>query len=96
MYDICFLRNPPVLLNFLGATEATFNKSKRRFSNMFPLILLSMMSGTIPISILGTRFAMAQNPFWKPSQYVPILGMILGNAISAIGISVNSVTKEFA
>lgn len=35
----------------------------------FPFILLSMMCGTIPISILGERFAMQQRPFWKPDQY---------------------------
>lgn len=27
------------------------------------------MSGTVPVSILGTNFAMAQHPFWKPDQY---------------------------
>lgn len=58
-----------VLLNVLAATEATYNKAKRRFSNMFPLILAAMMSGTVPVSILGTNFAMAQHPFWKPDQY---------------------------
>ncbi|WVR04324.1 hypothetical protein IAU60_001324 [Kwoniella sp. DSM 27419] len=84
-----------VLLNVLGAFEATYNKSKRRFSNMFPLILASMLSGTVPISILGTRFAMSQNPFWRPDQFVPIIGMILGNAISSIGIALNTVSKEF-
>ncbi|WVW78877.1 hypothetical protein I302_100840 [Kwoniella bestiolae CBS 10118] len=84
------------LLNVLGAFEATYNKSKRRFSNMFPLILASMLSGTVPISVLGTRFAMSQNPFWRPDQYVPIIGMILGNAISAIGIALNTVHKEFS
>lgn len=28
-----------------------------------------MMSGTVPVSILGTNFAMAQHPFWKPDQF---------------------------
>ncbi|WWD21960.1 hypothetical protein CI109_106448 [Kwoniella shandongensis] len=85
-----------VLLNVLGATEATYNKSKKRFNNMFPFVLAAMLSGTVPISILGTRYAMSQNPFWRPDQYVPIIGMILGNAISAIGVGVNTVHKEFS
>ncbi|WVQ83831.1 hypothetical protein IAT38_005975 [Cryptococcus sp. DSM 104549] len=85
-----------VLLNFTAALEATFNKTKKRFNNMFPFILASMMSGTIPISILGTRFAMSQNPFWQPDQYIPIIGMILGNAISATGVAINTVHKEFS
>nr|XP_018265880.1 uncharacterized protein I303_02256 [Kwoniella dejecticola CBS 10117]OBR88038.1 hypothetical protein I303_02256 [Kwoniella dejecticola CBS 10117] len=39
---------------------------------------------------------MSQSPFWQPDQYIPILGMILGNAISSIGIALNSVHKEFS
>lgn len=106
-----------VLLNILGATEATFNKSKKRFANMFPMVLLAMLSATFPVSILGSQYAMAERPFWKPNQFVPIVGMILGkceqpvvisrteadlimlpsagNAISAIGIGINFVHKEF-
>lgn len=73
-----------LLLNVLGAIEATFNKAKRRFSNMvstlavhqakkltgqFPCILVSLLCGSIPIGILGQQFAMEQRPFWKPEQY---------------------------
>jgi hypothetical protein len=28
-----------------------------------------MICGTIPISVLGTNFAMSQRPFWQPDQY---------------------------
>jgi ABC-type iron transport system FetAB permease component len=70
-------------------------------------VLASLLFGTVPISILGTNFAMSQRPFWQPDQYsqssflfaltaVPIIGMILGNAISAVGVGVNTVSKEFA
>lgn len=69
------------LLNVLGATEATFNKSKKRFHNMFPMVLLAMLSATFPIGILGSQYAMAERPFWKPNQFVPIIGMILGKSM---------------
>ncbi|WVQ76724.1 hypothetical protein IAR50_006398 [Cryptococcus sp. DSM 104548] len=85
-----------VLLNVMAATEATYNKSKRRFTNMFPLILAAMLAGTIPVSVLGTQYAMAQHPFWQPDQYIPIIGMILGNAISSLGIALNTTHKEFS
>lgn len=97
-------------------------------NSQFPLVLTSLLAGTVPISILGTNFAMGVRPFWLPDQYsertsgppapslqlpasrppgpsprlpscsrvVPILGMILGNAISAIGVGVNTVSREFA
>jgi hypothetical protein len=60
------------LLNVLGAIEATFNKSKKRFHNMFPMVLLAMMSSTFPIGVLGSQYAMAERPFWKPNQFVPV------------------------
>ena len=28
-----------------------------------------MLSSTIPVSIIGIRFAMSVDPFWKPDQY---------------------------
>ena len=57
-----------MLLNLLGAFEAVYNKSKRRFTNMFPYILLAFVGATIPISIAGSA-AMQRHPLWKPDQY---------------------------
>lgn len=34
-----------------------------------PSVFLSMAGSTIPVSILGSRFAMNHEPFWKPDQY---------------------------
>ncbi|ODN75298.1 hypothetical protein L202_06480 [Cryptococcus amylolentus CBS 6039] len=64
--------------------------------SQFPLILAAMLCGTIPVSVLGTQYAMAQHPFWQPDQYIPIIGMILGNAISSLGIALNTTHKEFS
>lgn len=82
------------LLILLGTTETVFNKSKRRFSHMFPIVLLSMTSSAIPVSILGTRFAMGYDPFWAPAAYIPVLGMLCGNTISAIVVSTTSVLRD--
>ncbi|KAF8895980.1 hypothetical protein BD779DRAFT_1493285 [Infundibulicybe gibba] len=73
---------------------AVINKSKRRHQYMFPSVLIGMLGSTIPISIIGTRFAMSVDPFWTPIQYIPILGMLCGNTISGIVVSVSYVLKE--
>jgi len=83
-----------VLFNLLGTFEAVLNKSKRRFTYMFPSLLLSMAGSTIPVSIIGSRFAMSHEPFWKPDQYIPILGMLCGGTISGMVVAVTSVLKE--
>ncbi|KZV94708.1 hypothetical protein EXIGLDRAFT_736452 [Exidia glandulosa HHB12029] len=82
------------LLMLLGTTEVVLNKSKRRYTHMYPGTLVSLAVSTIPISVLGTRFAMSIDPFWKPSQYIPILGMLSGSAISGVVVAVTSVLRE--
>ncbi|KZT01548.1 UPF0014-domain-containing protein [Laetiporus sulphureus 93-53] len=82
------------LLNLMGTIETVINKSKKRYTQMFPSVLLGMLGSTIPVSIIGTRFAMSVDPFWKPEQYIPIVGMLCGATISGIVISVSYVLKE--
>ncbi|KAG1722025.1 uncharacterized protein EDB91DRAFT_1175291 [Suillus paluster] len=53
-----------------------------------------MLCSTIPVSIIGIRFAMAVDPFWKPEQYIPIVGMLCGGTISGIVVSVSYVLQE--
>ncbi|KAF9484805.1 ABC transporter-like protein [Pholiota conissans] len=82
------------VLNFLGTFETVVNKSPRRFQHMFPVVLIGMLGSTIPISILGSRFAMGIKPFWTPMQYIPIVGMLCGATISAIVVAVSYILKE--
>ncbi|EDR01754.1 uncharacterized protein LACBIDRAFT_310538 [Laccaria bicolor S238N-H82] len=82
------------ILNFLGTFETVVNKSKRRFKHMFPAVLFAMLGSTIPISILGTKFAMSVDPFWTPIQYIPIVGMLCGATISGVVVSVSYLLKE--
>jgi len=82
------------LLNVMGTFEAVVNKSKLRYHHMFSSVLFGMISSTIPVSIIGSRFAMSNQPFWSPVQYVPIVGMLCGSTISGIIVSVSYVLKE--
>jgi len=59
---ICFM------LNLLGTFEAVINRSSKRFRYMFPAVLVAMLGSTIPISIIGTKFAMSVTPFWEPTH----------------------------
>ncbi|PCH42131.1 UPF0014-domain-containing protein [Wolfiporia cocos MD-104 SS10] len=82
------------LLNFMGTIETVVNKSKKRYNHMFPSVLIGMLGSTIPVSIIGVRYAMVVEPFWQPEQYIPIVGMLCGGAISGIVVSVTYVLKE--
>ncbi|KAJ3518653.1 hypothetical protein NM688_g9407 [Phlebia brevispora] len=82
------------LLNLMGTIETVVNKSKKRFNHMFPSVLIGMLGSTIPVSIIGIRYAMAVEPFWKPEQYIPVVGMLCGATISGIVVAVSYVLKE--
>lgn len=82
------------LLNLMGTFETVVNKSKRRYHNMFVSVLLGMLGSTIPVSIIGTRFAMSVQPFWAPEKYIPIVGMLCGSTVSGIVVAVTYVLKE--
>ncbi|KAH9945127.1 UPF0014-domain-containing protein [Epithele typhae] len=82
------------LLNLMGTIETVVNKSKKRYDHMFPTVLIGMLGSTLPVSIIGIRFAMAVEPFWKPEQYIPVVGMLCGGTISAIVVSITYVLKE--
>ncbi|KAF8800276.1 hypothetical protein BYT27DRAFT_7227551 [Phlegmacium glaucopus] len=86
---ICFV------LNFLGTFETVINKSSRRFHYMFPAVLVAMLGSTIPVSIIGTKFAMSVNPFWTPIQFIPIVGMLCGASVSGIVVAVTYILREF-
>ena len=34
--------------------------------------MIAMLGSTIPISIIGTKFAMSVTPFWAPTQFSKI------------------------
>ena len=35
----------------------------------FPVVLVALLGSTIPISIIGNKFAMSFTPFWDPFQF---------------------------
>lgn len=77
----------------------------------FTAVLGAMLGSTIPIAIIGTRFAMSIEPFWTPIQFsacvfntqsfysqstaVPIVGMLCGATISGMIVALNYILKEF-
>ncbi|KAF8228333.1 UPF0014-domain-containing protein [Tricholoma matsutake] len=83
-----------LLLNLLGTFEVVMNKAKRRHRYMFPSVFIGLLGSTVPISIIGTKVAMSVNPFWTPIQYIPVVGMLSGSAVSGVIISVSYVLKE--
>ncbi|KZV62390.1 hypothetical protein PENSPDRAFT_758736 [Peniophora sp. CONT] len=84
------------VLNVLAALETTVNKCKRRYDGMFIVVLASMLLSTVPMSYVGVRFAMGVDPLSKPAKYIPIVGMLCGNTISKLQVSLAYVLEELS
>ncbi|PWN97882.1 hypothetical protein FA09DRAFT_330036 [Tilletiopsis washingtonensis] len=79
----------------LSAHEVWANKARRRYGGMAARILGAIVLATVPLTALASRFILRQAPWWEPSRYVPLLGMVLGNAISAVTLGSNHVLSVF-
>ncbi|KAK3815148.1 MAG: hypothetical protein J3Q66DRAFT_402107 [Benniella sp.] len=96
-----FDANSPVLvilmalvLTTLGAYEAVFNVSKRRHIYMFPSVLVSMATSCLIIGTFGTRLAMGVDPLHSPKEFIPALGMLLGNTMTAISLGLDQCLSQ--
>ncbi|KAH8552321.1 UPF0014 family [Umbelopsis sp. PMI_123] len=79
-----------MVLILLGCYEIIYNKSKKTYKGMFLTCLFSMTTSTLLVGIIGSRYAMAQDPFWTPEKFVPTTGMLLGNLMSGMAVAIGS------
>ena len=99
--DVFEARNPWLVtlltgvLLLLGTSEAVFSRSKRTFRGMF-LIMLGSLSTSLMIGLLGVKFAMTQEDqvWWEPVRVIPILGMLIGNAVSGVTVGVSYILAQ--
>ncbi|GAB5591905.1 hypothetical protein Unana1_06805 [Umbelopsis nana] len=94
--DVFKAQNPALvmlmtmILILLGCYEIMYNKSKKTYKGMFITCLFSMTTSTLLVGIIGSRFAMAEDPFWTPEKFVPTTGMLLGNLMSGMAVAIGS------
>ncbi|ORY94708.1 hypothetical protein BCR43DRAFT_494468 [Syncephalastrum racemosum] len=94
--DVFKARHPAIILLMtgvlilLGTYETVYNKSKQTYKGMFISVLLSTGFSTLLIGIVGSRYAMEQNPFWIPETFIPTMGMLLGNMMSGMAVGLSS------
>ncbi|KAJ3132639.1 hypothetical protein HK100_005154 [Physocladia obscura] len=84
----------------ISALEITFNKTKARHYYMLPSVWICVVVSvfvasflvnlTNPQNKLGNAFAIQADPWFSARQYIPILGMLLGNSLSTIALGLNS------
>lgn len=83
-----------VVMILLASWEAA-NRSKYSFHNMFACILASFLINVGLVSALAFGLIIRPDPIWSPKYTIPIVGMLLGNCINGIALSLNSLLIDF-
>ncbi|KAG0174374.1 hypothetical protein DFQ30_004687 [Apophysomyces sp. BC1015] len=94
--DVFRAKHPAIILLMtcvliiLGSYETVYNKSKQSYRGMFLSVLVSTGCSTLLIGIIGSKWAMQQEPFWVPETFIPTMGMLLGNLMSGMAVALSS------
>lgn len=74
----------------LAVLEVRFVRSKLVHKHMLACLLFATAASTASVSILGATFALGAVPFYEPKTFIPTFGMLLGNCMTTIAISLDS------
>lgn len=75
---------------FLSACETVYNKSKWMYKGVFPSAFLSTLFATSAVGIIGSKYAINQEPFWTPEYFIPTIGLLLGFTSGAMAVALHS------
>ncbi|KAG2184331.1 hypothetical protein INT44_009346, partial [Umbelopsis vinacea] len=92
--NLCRIISLAVLI-LLSSFEIVYQKSVLTYKGMFLSVLVSVGVSTIAISIAGTRIGLNETPFWKPTKFIPTVGMIVSNCMSATALGISSCLSHF-
>ncbi|CAO3684127.1 unnamed protein product [Rhizopus stolonifer] len=84
-----------VVLVLLASYETVFNRTKKTFKRMFPIMFGILFFSNMFITYLGTAFVLRVTPFWDPSTFVPIIGMLLGNSMTSVAMATERCLDQF-
>ncbi len=79
----------------LAAGREVVGRQKRRFTGVwaFGVGTLSMATSSFAVTILATVVVIGTDPWYHPQYLVPLLGMLLGNTMTGIALSLDRLTQ---
>lgn len=84
-----------VLFMVTLASIETSNHSKYYFQGMFSGILAAFLLNIGLVSLFAFGLIIQPHPLWNPQYVIPIIGMLLGNCINGVALSLNATISAF-
>ncbi len=89
------LMSAMALVMLVAAGYEVMGRQKRRFAGWWGMGLgtLSMFVTSFSITVLALKVLISVEPWYTPQYAIPLLGMMLGNAMSGIAIGIDRLTS---
>jgi putative ABC transport system permease protein len=81
------------LMVLLAAYEAT-NQSHYKFPGMFLSVLACLGINVAWVSMFAFGVILRSDPLWDPQYVIPIVGMLLGNCVNGVSLSLNNMVTS--
>ncbi len=82
-----------VFMVFFAAWTIRGQVKEKQIAFFFP-IFFSMMISFFFVSFIVTAVVVGVEPWWKPQYFIPLGGMVIGNSMNAIAISLERLFGE--
>lgn len=79
----------------LIAGSAAKNRVKRHYKGLFTDTLLAVSASGILVTAIAIVMILQVQPWYTPQFVIPILGLILGNSLTAISLTSNQLINAF-
>eukprot|EP00539_Tryblionella_compressa_P018047 CAMPEP_0178869800 /NCGR_PEP_ID=MMETSP0747-20121128/6730_1 /TAXON_ID=913974 /ORGANISM="Nitzschia punctata, Strain CCMP561" /LENGTH=1277 /DNA_ID=CAMNT_0020536865 /DNA_START=151 /DNA_END=3984 /DNA_ORIENTATION=+ len=77
----------------LASYEAS-SRTKYVYDGQFYHILVSLTFNMVWVVFFAFGFILKPKPLWNPRYFLPIVGMLIGNSINGISLSIDSITTS--
>ena len=82
-----------IVMVLLAAREAVKRTSKRHARATRHTFVSLLLAALVTLSI-ATRLVLGVDPWWEPRYVIPLLGMILGNALTGVSLGLDRALAE--
>lgn len=76
------------------ASVAAVNRTERRFPGIYRNSFISIISASFVVTGLALKGVLQIEPWFDPQYLIPLLGMVLGNALTGISLGLDRLMED--
>lgn len=72
----------------LAATQIACDRTRKAVRGIAPSVFLSIFVPSVSVALVVVDGVIGATPWWNAQQLIPIMGMVMGNALSAVSVAI--------